>query len=240
VRAVVLAGGAGTRIEPRLGARPKALAPFGGGLFIDAQLDWLAACGVTGVVFALGLGGNQIIEHLKRRAADAIPGVGWTVEPFPLGTAGALRAAACDARETFLVVNGDTLAEVDLAALLRLHRQRRALMTLAAFRVLDAAGSGRIEIALSGQVRGFREKTGAREAWVSGGVYLCEPAVLEAVARDRSCSLEEEVLPALLEARARVYALRCTGRFFDIGTPAGLDRAVREWCQGARSASELA
>jgi NDP-sugar pyrophosphorylase family protein len=229
MRAYVLAGGLGTRLRDRLGAVPKVLAPFDDRTFLDTQLDWLAECGVAEVVLALGVRAQPVIDKIRARTAEDVPRVSWTVDPFPLGTAGALLLAARDEDKTFLAINGDTLAQVDLSALLALHQDHRAMVTLACYRVGDASARGWVEIEGDGRVAGFREKAKGGEAWVSGGIYFCEPSLLTAVPQDKPSNLETDVFPALLEAGEPVYALRCRGRMFDIGTPAGLDEAQREW-----------
>ena len=229
MRAFVLAGGLGTRLRERLGTLPKVLAPFGERTFLDEQLDWLAECGVNEVVLALGVRADPVIDRVRVRGADALPIVRWTVDPLPLGTGGALALAARDETRTFLVVNGDTLAEVDLVALLQLHRERGALVTLASYRVADATGRGWLEIEEDGRVTAFREKARGGEAWVSGGIYFCEPGLREHIPAGKPSGLETDVFPELVGAGMPVFALRCRGRLFDIGTPTGLDDAQREW-----------
>jgi len=234
LRAYVLAGGLGTRLRSRLGILPKVLAPFGDGTFLDVQLDWLAACGVNEAILALGVRAEPVIARVRTRAAEAIPKVSWTVDPVPLGTGGALALAARDERRSFLAINGDTLAELDLVALLDLHEASGAWVTLACYRVGDASARGWVEMDDEGRVSAFREKAGGGKAWVSGGVCLCEPEVLAEIPKGRPSSLETDVLPALLAAGRPVCALRCRGRFYDIGTPEGLERAEREWRPGER------
>jgi len=78
-------------------------------------------------------------------------------------------------------------------------------------------------------VSAFREKAKSGEAWVSGGIYFCEPSLASAIPQDRPSNLETDIFPALVEAGEAVFALRCKGRLFDIGTPAGLDEAQRGW-----------
>ena len=229
MRAYVLAGGLGTRLRDRLGALPKVLAPFGERPFLEVQLEWLAEGGVNEVVLALGVRSDPVIDRARVRGADALPVVHWTVDPVPLGTGGAIAYSAREETRTFLVVNGDTLAEIDLVALLEQHRKRRAVATLATYRVSDAKARGTVEMAADGKVTAFREKEKGGEAWVSGGIYFCEPALLGTIPRGKPSGLETDVFPELVAEGLPLYALRCPGKLFDIGTPAGLDQAMREW-----------
>lgn len=229
MRAYVLAGGLGTRLRDRLGTLPKILAPFGERTFLDEQLEWLAGCGVNEVTLALGVRSDPVIDRVRVRPADAVPLVRWTVDPLPLGTGGALGLATREETRTYLAVNGDTLAEIDLVALLERHRASGALVTLALYKVSDASGRGWVEAEEDGRVTAFREKARGGEAWVSGGIYFCEPGLRDFVPRGKPSGLETDVFPELLAANLPVYALRAKGRMFDIGTPAGLDEAQREW-----------
>jgi NDP-sugar pyrophosphorylase family protein len=229
VRAYVLAGGLGTRLRDRLGALPKVLAPFGERPFLDTQLEWLAECGVNEVTLALGVRSEPVIDRVRVRSAEALPIVRWTVDPVPLGTGGALAYAAREEARTFLVVNGDTLAELDLVALLELHQKRGALVTLATYRVSDAKARGTVEMESDGRVTAFREKEKSGEAWVSGGIYFCEPAILGMIPRGKPSGLETDLFPKIVAEGLPLYALRSSGKLYDIGTPAGLDQAQREW-----------
>lgn len=229
IRAYVLAGGLGTRLRSRLGSLPKVLAPFDDRTFLDVQLDWLAECGVNEVTMALGVRSGAAVDRIRVRNVNEVPKVAWTVDPVPLGTAGALALAARDETRTFVVVNGDTLAEIDLLDLVRHHQQNGALATLACFRVEDASARGRVEFADDGRVTAFREKAGGGPAWVSGGIYVCEPELLAHIPKGKPSGLETDIFPALLAGGQPVFAFACPGRMFDIGTPEGLDQAAREW-----------
>lgn len=227
MRAYVLSGGLGSRLSGRLGDLPKALAPFGGRPFLEAQIEWLESLRVEEIVLCLGIGAAAVRRHLEARAGGAAR-VRAVVEPSPLGTAGALAFAAAGESDPFLAVNGDTLAELDVEALWKVHRAARALVTLACYRVEDTSQRGWVEVDERSRVTAFREKAGRGAGWVSGGVYACQPELVARVPRGRPASLEREVLPALLEAGEPVAAWRAPGRFHDIGTPEGLDHALRQ------------
>jgi NDP-sugar pyrophosphorylase family protein len=211
-----------------MGNLPKALAPFRGRSFVETQIEWLESLGIDDITLALGVGADEVTELLGKRPQSAAR-LGWVMESTPLGTGGALRFAAAEHHATYLAVNGDTLAELDLAALRSLHRKSEAVASLACYHVGDAAARGRVEIGDGGRVLEFREKTGGGEAWVSGGIYLCEPSLVAGIPEDSPCSLEREVFPLLLERGETISALKSPGQFFDIGTPEGLGEADREW-----------
>lgn len=228
VRAFVLAGGFGSRLRARLGDRPKILAPFRGRPFLETQLEWLASAGVDDVVLCLGVAADAVLAHVQTRPVSG-PRLTAVREREPLGTGGAVAFAAAGETAPFLVVNGDTLAPFSLDALWACHAEHAAVVTLACFHVPDASAKGRVEIGADGFVTSFREKSGGGGAWISGGIYACEPALVAQVPRGRAVSLETEVFPSLVAAGVPVAAWRAAGRIYDIGTPAGLDEAAEAW-----------
>jgi NDP-sugar pyrophosphorylase family protein len=226
VKAFVLAGGLGTRLRPRFGDLPKALAPVGGRPFLERQLEALAAHGVREAVILAGHGADALRAGLGSRAAGV--SLEWSVEEQPLGTAGALRLAGRFVDGPAWVVNGDTLAEGDPWALERDRWERGALGAVALFHVDDARARGRVETDANGRVTRFVEKDEAWRgpAWVNGGVYAFHPALWRELP-EGPASLERDVLPRLA-ARGALHGRRCAGRFWDIGTPEDWERAERE------------
>jgi mannose-1-phosphate guanylyltransferase len=226
IRAYLIAGGLGMRLRARLGSQPKALVALGDTTLLDAQLEWLLDCGVNEVVLALGVRAQPVVNRIRVRGAQAMPKVSWTVDPVPLGTAGALALAARDEKRTFLAVDGSVLAELDLVALLDLHRERAAEVTLALYRAEEGAPAA--ELDKDGRVLALAVG-GAREPWTPGGIALCEPSLLALVPRERPSDLEAEILPAAVAAGRAVYGLLCRGRRFVLDTPESVDRAARGW-----------
>jgi NDP-sugar pyrophosphorylase family protein len=226
MKAFVLAGGLGTRLKPRFGDLPKPIAPIGGRPFLARQLEWLARHGVRRAVILAGYGADQ----LRGSLGDGHAGVAleWSVEPEPLGTGGALALAAPHVDGPALVVNGDTLAELDPWALERARWEHGALGAVALFRVPDAAGRGRVERRDDGTVSEFVEKDPAWSggAWVNGGAYAFSPRLWTRLRRGAH-SLERDVLPELA-TRGLLHGLACAGRFWDIGTPEDWERAEKE------------
>ncbi len=226
----VLAGGLGTRIAALWPDRPKAMVPVAGRPFIDRQLGWLRAHGLTDVVICAGHGAAPLIEHVGDGARLGVR-ARVVVEAGPRGTAGAIAHALAETghgAETFFAVNGDTWADFDPSAMLLTHRELDADATLACYPVDEAAGRGSVALDAAGRLTAFREKALAGPGWVSGGVYALEPRALAGVAAGASgppASLESDVFPRLLAAGRTLAGWRGGGHFWDMGTPEGLARA---------------
>jgi mannose-1-phosphate guanylyltransferase len=220
----VLAGGLGTRIRPVLGDIPKLLAPVAGRPFADHMFAWLGRFGARRVVLCLGHRAERVVGHLA--AAPPPFDVAVSIEPEPLGTAGALRLARPKlATDPVLVLNGDTWADADLAPFARAHRGGGAEATLLCTEVADTGRFGRVEIGDDRTVRAFIEKgTGsAGPGAISAGVYLLSARLLDRIAAGNARSLEREVFAGMTGARLRAHVGRFA--FIDIGVPDDLDRA---------------
>lgn len=224
MNAFVLAGGLGSRLKPRFGDLPKALAPIGGRPFLSRQCEWLAAAGIRDVVVCAGHGAAQLRAALGDGAALGVR-LAWSEEQEPLGTGGALRHAAAHLRGPALVLNGDTLAECDPWALERARWESGALGAVALFEVPDARSRGRVEVREGGRIARFVEKDDrfSGPAWVNGGVYAFSSRLWPLLPEGPS-SLERDVLPAIA-AEGRLAGMRSPGTFYDIGTPEEWARA---------------
>jgi mannose-1-phosphate guanylyltransferase len=235
----VLAGGLGTRIRSVLGDTPKLLADIGGRPYLDHLLDWLRSFGARRIVLGLGHRAEAVTDHLRACPRNDLELVA-VVEPRPLGTAGAIRFARAElVTDPVLVINGDSLADVDLGAVLACHRQAKALGTIACAHVADASRYGRVSVDRAGRIQGFVEKDAAFHgpARVSAGIYLLSAALLDAIAAaDDSPSLEQvfaDLAPGTLAAFAGDFA------FIDIGTPESLAEAAAILDVFSRSQGQL-
>lgn len=240
----VLCGGLGTRLRSVLGeATPKILAPVSGRPFLDHLLSWLAGFGARRVVLCLGYRAQPVLEHL---AAHPFPGldVAASIEPEPLGTAGALRLAAPQLHsDPVLVMNGDTFVDADLAAFAGAHRARHAAASILCASVPSTARYGRLDIDEAGRIRGFREKdpSDTRPGSINAGLYLFSHSWLRDFARGTGASLERDVFAAA--APGTFQAIAADGvTFLDIGTPESFAEAehVIARALGRRSAASPA
>src|ERR1019366_6449773 len=149
----------------------------------DILLDQLLALGIARVVLLLGSRSAAITqfveERSQRRRGQPDVYVRTSIEPSPLGTGGAVKFASKFADGPFLFLNGDTYLDFDAAALTAYHREKKALVTLAASAQQDTARFGRLEVSPDGFVVGFREKMASSgPGLINGGVYVVEPTVL--------------------------------------------------------------
>lgn len=211
MKAIILAGGRGTRLPHSARDIPKALVPVHGTTILDRQLDALARHGLTDVRLSLGFRAEQIVAHL---AASGRAGIEHVVEPEPLGTGGALRFATSDLSGPFLALNGDTLADFDFSAIVRAHEPGLALM-VSHWRD-DARDFGLLDVA-GGRIRAFLEKPKELQSgFINAGCYILHPEHLRD-APARSFMLEQEIFPKLAAA-GLLQAVAHGGFWQDLGT----------------------
>lgn len=220
VKAVLLAGGLGTRLHPLTEHLPKPMVPVLGRPWLERLLADLARQRVTEAVCALRHEPEAIMERIGTGESLGLP-VRYRIEPAPLGTGGAIRYAAQGIEETFLVFNADVAHQFDLKQLVDFHRRHGALVTIGLVAVEDVSGYGVVERDETGRVLRFVEKpdrSEARSPFVNAGVYVFEPAALEYIPEGREVSVERETFPALLAAGEPVYAAVLDGYWSDLGT----------------------
>jgi len=224
----VLAGGLGARLRARFGDVPKPLVPLGGRPFLARQLEWLGRHRLRDVVLCVGYGADRVESALGDGASLGVR-LFYAREEEPMGTGGALKLAEPFVDGPALVVNGDTLPEIDPWALERARWEKGAAGALALFRCGDASARGRVESDAEARVTGFVEKDAEARgpAWVNGGVYAFAPALWSWIPAGKS-SLERDVLPRLA-GTGHLVAYRADGAFYDIGTPEGWERAERRF-----------
>ncbi|MGH2757002.1 MAG: sugar phosphate nucleotidyltransferase [Actinomycetota bacterium] len=221
-KALILAGGLGTRLRPLTYSRPKHLLPIANRPHVWHVLDLLQRHGIGEVVLLT----SYLTEAFASTRAEA-EARGMTVrlthEPEPLGTAGALKnAQSLVGDDTFLAFNGDVLTDCDLGGLLRFHRSKNAVGTILLTPVEDPSIYGVVTTDGSGEVTGFVEKPPHDEAptdLINAGVYVFEPEVLERIPEGVVVSSERELFPDLVATRAGLHAMATDAYWMDIGTP---------------------
>lgn len=219
--AVILAGGAGTRIRHLLPDLPKPLAPVAGRPFLEWTIRYLRKQGLNSIVISSG----YLAAKIEAFAAEQ--GVACVSEPVALGTGGGFLhalAASVDQQCDVLGCNGDSLVLADLQPLLRTLQDKTVDAALLAVRVAEASRFGTLQLGPDGTLRGFAEKR-AGAGLVNGGVYLFRRAVIGRFPEKRPLSFEYDVFPSLLAMGARIATVLCDAPFLDIGTEATLAQA---------------
>lgn len=216
--AIILVGGKGTRLQGVVSDRPKPMAEVAERPFVEWLLLNLRAQGVRRVIFCTEYMSEMIEAHFgDGRQWDME--IGYSRDPVPLGTAGAVRYALDKVRgERFLVLNGDSYCRIDLKRLARAHANGRASATLWLVTVDDCRRYGAVDIDEDGAVRGFQEKSSDQRAGlVNAGLYLLERKIIKAIPEGCAISLETEIFPQLVGRG--LHAVVGKGPFLDIGTP---------------------
>jgi D-glycero-alpha-D-manno-heptose 1-phosphate guanylyltransferase len=216
--AAILAGGMGTRLRPVVADRPKVLAPVHGRPYLTFLLDQLALALVEEVVLLTGFQAEQVRDALGETYAGMR--LTYSEEPFPLGTAGAIRWALPQLfGPTILLLNGDSYCDVNLAVFRDFHARHDADVSLVLATVPGASRFGSVWADTHGRVKSFEEKTALHGSdCINAGIYLLQRPVIEELPVGRPLSLERNLLPSWVHC-LRVCGFRCGGRFLDIGTP---------------------
>ncbi len=235
MKALILAGGQGTRLRPLTLSRPKHLLPIANRAHIDHVFDLLVAHGVQEAVLLTSYLAERFDGVIKPAAGRGLH-VTVTQETTPLDTAGALKNAESSvAGETFLAFNGDVLTQLDLRRLVDWHVRRGALATIALTPVDDPSAYGVVVTEEDGRVKSFIEKPPAGTATtnlINAGVYVLEPEVFDWIPSGERYSAERSLFPSLVAAGAPLYATGSDAYWMDVGTPPKLLQANQDSLSG--------
>ena len=215
MKAVILAGGLGTRLRPLTYSIPKSLVPIAGKPLIRRVIDTLPSS-VDTVILAVSYMKDALEDYFRVEPCGRK--VILVNEPSPMGTGGALKNVAQHIDGTFIVQNGDCISSLDIKAMVRAHREAGGIGTLALWEVEDPSAFGVVEMERSTRVVDFQEKPSRAEAksnLINAGVYVFEPEILDYVGKGQ-VSIEREVFPRVLEYG--LFGHRFEGFWVDCGT----------------------
>src|SRR5713226_9401953 len=222
MKAILLAGGKGTRLRPLTIHTPKPIVPIFDRPFLHYQLDLLKQVPeIDEVVLSLNYQPRRI-EEIFGDGRDSGLGIKYVVEPAPLGTAGAVRYAGESLRESVVVFNGDVLTQVNLGAVIALHRERKAKATIVLTPVENPAAYGLVETDATGHIQRFLEKPKPDEITcdtINAGIYVLEPETFDRIPKDTPWSIERSFFPSLIERHDTFIGYVYRGYWIDIGTP---------------------
>ncbi len=223
--AIILAGGMGTRLRSAVPDLPKPMAPVSGRPFLEHQMDYWIEQGVSRFVVSVGYLKEVIMDHfgVSYRATPLT----YAIEEEPLGPGGGLLLAAQGLNEPFLVLNGDTFFEVDLAELLKFHAEHSSDWTFSLFRASEVGRYMGMDVKADGEIVSLKSG-GEPGRLANGGTYLVNPSVLASskFLPGHKLSLEDDFIPAFVAQGGKLYGLEFPGIFIDIGVPQDYFRAA--------------
>ncbi|MBI2830945.1 MAG: NDP-sugar synthase [Chloroflexi bacterium] len=221
MKAVILVGGKGTRLRPLTNNLTKAMVPVLNRPFLEHALRYLKKHGVDEVILAMGYLPDPIQEYFGDGSRLGIKLI-YMVEETPLGTAGAVKNAEQLLDDTFVVLNGDILTNIDLTAMIKRHFEVRPRASIALTRVDNPTLYGVVETDSSEMVKRFIEKPAPDKVtshMINAGIYILEPDVLKNVPPATPFMFERQVFPTLLENGQPVLSYPSDAYWIDIGTP---------------------
>jgi len=234
MKAVVMAGGSGTRLRPLTLNRPKPMVPMVNKPVIGHILDLLKRHGVVDVVITLQYMAEDVQDFFGDGSAMGM-NITYSIEETPLGTAGSVKQAEALLDDTFLVISGDAVTDIDLSAVVEYHRQKRSLATLTLYRVANPLEYGVIILDDQGRITQFQEKPSWGEVisdTVNTGIYVLEPEVLSHFEPGVNFDFSKDLFPLLMRRGDPMYGYIAGGYWCDVGNLAEYMRASNDLLEG--------
>lgn len=221
MKAVVLAGGFGTRIKPLTYSLPKPMLPLAGKPILEHVLDALKNHGITDLIFLLYFQPEAIKNYFGDGSAFGVK-IAYIIPPEDYGTAGAVKFASehLKGQEPFVITSGDLLTDVDLGALVDFHKNRRAMVTIGLTSVTDPLQFGIVITDNDGRVLKFLEKPGWGEVFsdaVNAGIYVMDPAVFDFIPGKQPFDFSHDLFPRLLSEEKPIFGFSLRGYWRDVG-----------------------
>lgn len=224
MKAVIMAGGLGTRLFPLTQKTPKPLLPIANRPTISWAISGLAKANLTEIVITAGFGAGAIVSYLGDGQQFGVH-CQFSIEDPPLGTAGGLKLARCylDGEREFLVTSGDCVVNVPFAEVVGYHRQHHALATMVLSPVDDCGRYGTVETNDDGRVLAFHEKdprSAGKPGLVNTGIYMLSADIFGLIPDGQAFDFGRDLFPQLVIQGYPVYAVALDGYWLDMGVPA--------------------
>lgn len=220
IKAVLMAGGKGSRIRPLTLSRPKPLIPVANRPMIEYIVEKIRNSGYNELVVTLSYLKNQIKTLLKEDYSDM--NIKYSVEETPLGTAGGVKKASKYLNDTFFVLSGDVLVDVDLNKLLNFHKKNNALATMVLTPVENPSHFGIATLDNQKQIIKFLEKPSNCEIFsklANTGTYVLEPEIFDYINKKVEVDFSQDIFPKLIEEKRGIYGYVFEGYWNDVGRP---------------------
>lgn len=235
MQAVIMAGGEGSRLRPLTSNMPKPMLPVANRPLMEHTIELLRAHGVTDVVATLQFL-SSVIRNYFGDGSDLGVSLSYATEEVPLGTAGSVLGARELLSDTFLVISGDALTNVDLDDVVAFHRERGAAATLVLKRMQDPLEFGIVMTDERGRIERFLEKPTWGQVFsdtINTGIYVLEPEVLDLVPPDQAYDFSGELFPLMLDKGLPLYGYVTDAYWTDVGNTDAFLQAQRDALDGA-------
>lgn len=219
MKAVIMAGGEGTRLRPLTSNVPKPMMPLANRPMMEHILDLLKRHDFDEVVVTVAFMANHIRNWFGDGSDFGVRMV-YATEETPLGTAGSVRNAMEELTEPFLVISGDVLTDVDLTKIVAAHEQKQALATIGLIRVDNPLEFGIVITRDDGSIERFLEKPGWGQVFsdtINSGIFVLDPEIFDYIEPDRPVDFSSEVFPALLADGKPLFGAVADGYWEDVG-----------------------
>jgi mannose-1-phosphate guanylyltransferase/phosphomannomutase len=234
MKAVIMAGGEGTRLRPLTSNAPKPMLPLVDRPMMEHIIGLLKRHGFDEIVVTVAFMANTIRTYFGD-GSDLGVRIEYATEETPLGTAGSVGNARHLLTERFLVISGDVLTDVDLTALLAFHEERKAMATIGLVQVENPLEFGIVITQDDGSIERFLEKPTWGQVFsdtINTGIFVLEPEIFDHIAPDRSVDFSGEVFPKLLDEGAPIFGSVLSGYWEDVGTLESYVRAHKDILDG--------
>ncbi len=239
MKAVLMAGGFGTRIQPLTHSLPKPMVPVVNRPMMEHILERVRGAGIHEVVILLYYMPDAIREHFGDGSRFGLR-LRYVLPEEDFGTAGAVKCAEPFLDETFLVLSGDVITDFDLGAITSFHKGKRTPVTITLTRVPNPLQFGVVITDAEGRILRFLEKPGWGEVFsdtVNTGIYVLEPEVLTRIPRGRPFDFSKDLFPSFLRDEVPIYGVSAEGYWRDVGDPDAYRDAVADVLAGKVSLS---
>ncbi len=234
MKAVVMAGGEGSRLRPLTINRPKPMVPLVDRPVMGQIIELLKLHGITELVVTIQYLANVLQDQFGDGSALGVQ-IEYSVEESPLGTAGSVKNAEHLLREPFLVISGDALTDIDLGGAMRFHAAKGALATLTLKHVANPLDYGVVIANEDGSIRQFLEKPSWGEVFsdaVNTGIFVLDPQVFDYIPKNQAVDWSKDVFPALLAQNEPIFGHVAEGYWTDVGTLHEYMRATADYLSG--------
>lgn len=229
MKAIVLAGGSGSRLRPLTYTRPKPMLRIVGKPVVEHIIEYLRSFGIYDIILTTNYLKSQIVDYIGDGQRFGV-NVTYPQEEDPMGTAGSVKNIQHLLNETFLVIQGDNITDFDLHSLIMAHKKSGALATMAVHPVHDPEHYGVVVSDEFGKVKFFQEKPSpgdCKSNMINTGIYILEPEILEFIPPNTKFDFSKDLFPILC-GRGLLCACPLEGFWTDIGQPTGF-REARDW-----------